>query len=496
VLQFAVVAISILSILQWLKAMGMRLTNPYPVEWLEGAFVAHSLRVLNGQPIYIAPSAEFIPNLYPPLAYWAQALAMRWIGPTLPAARWVSVLATVGVAYLSAAIVYRSSRSRLAALAVAAIFLDAYAVCGGWYDQARNDMIFLFLGLASLLVVTGKPTIRRAILAAILASLATWTRQQGLAFLALGLVHLCLRARKEALVFAVMACAINIGGIYLAQVVSDGWFLRYTWTTLGDYTIHYERMPIIFHMFVANLSLLFVATLLWLAINLRLRRFSNLLSVWGLGLGMFTLSAFVAMIKEGGYVNHFIPVVVFALLLIGMAIGDFAYERRHPRALAVALAILIIQYIVWPHPSQALVPRSIRTSQRQVVEEIRAHDGPVLALDDPYYLRLAGKPMHADGGTIFWLSQIGLALPADLQEKVARQDYQAVLLSTPIEDGMHARSESARKLYELINEHYTFSRRIIAEDSTVVTLRMPRYLYLPRPIGYPGDPLAAASQTP
>jgi hypothetical protein len=84
VLQVAVVAVAIVSILQWLKAVGVRLTNPYPVEWLEGAFVAHSLRVLNGQPIYIAPSAEFIPNLYPPLAYWVQALAMKWIGPTLP----------------------------------------------------------------------------------------------------------------------------------------------------------------------------------------------------------------------------------------------------------------------------------------------------------------------------------------------------------------------------------------------------------------------------
>jgi hypothetical protein len=36
---------------------------------------------------------------------------------------------------------------------------------------------------------------------------------------------------------------------------------------------------------------------------------------------------------------------------------------------------------------------------------------------------------------------------------------------------------SRHALYELINEHYTFSRRIIPEDSTVVTLRMPRYLY-------------------
>ncbi|HWN82759.1 MAG TPA: hypothetical protein VNM87_11720, partial [Candidatus Udaeobacter sp.] len=226
VLQIAVVAVSIASILQWLKAMGVRLTNPYPVEWLEGAFVAHSLRVLNGEPIYVAPSAEFIPNLYPPLAYWVQALAMKWIGPGLPAARWVSVLATVGVAYLSGAIVYRASRSRLAALAVAAIFLDAYAICGGWYDQARNDMIFLFLGLASLIVVTGKPSLRRAVLAAILASLATWTRQQGLAFLALGFIHLALRARKEALVFAVVTGAINIPAIYFAQVASDGWFLR------------------------------------------------------------------------------------------------------------------------------------------------------------------------------------------------------------------------------------------------------------------------------
>ena len=491
VLQAGVAAVSVVSILQWLGAMGSRLTNPYPVEWLEGAFVAHSLRVLHGQPIYIAPSAEFIPNLYPPLAYWVQALAMQWIGPTLPAARWVSVLATVGVAYLAALVVYRASRSRLAALAVGAIFLDAYAVCGGWYDQARNDMIFLFLGLASLIVVTGKPSIQRAIVAAILASLATWTRQQGLAFLALGLIHLGFRARKETLVFAVTAAAINIPGIYIAQVLSHGWFLRYTWTTLGDYTLHYDRMPIIFRMFVANLSLLFAATVLWLVIKVRLRRFGELLSVWGLGLGMFSLAAFLAMIKEGGFVNHFIPVVLFALILVGIAIGDFAHQRRHLRALAFALAILIVQYFAWPHPSSALVPGAVRNSQHEVVEEIRSHEGPVLALDDPYYLKLAGKAMHADGGTIFWLSEMDLDLPGDLKEKVSRQDYQAVLLSTPVEYGIHARTSSARKLYELIDEHYEFSRRIIPENGRVVTLRVPRYLYLPRPVGYPGDPLAS-----
>src|SRR5262245_61190946 len=104
-LRLAVALVSILSIVEWLGPMAVRLTNPLPVEWLEGAFAAHSLRVLAGQPIYVAPSAEFIPNLYPPLAYAVQALAMKVLGPGLPAARWVSVLCTIGVAYLMGAIV-------------------------------------------------------------------------------------------------------------------------------------------------------------------------------------------------------------------------------------------------------------------------------------------------------------------------------------------------------------------------------------------------------
>jgi hypothetical protein len=123
----------------------------------------------------------------------------------------------------------------------------------------------------------------------------------------------------------------------------------------------------------------------------------------------------------------------------------------------------------------------VRAAQRQVVTEIQSHPGKVLALDDPYYLRLAGKPMHADGGTLFWLSQMGLVLPSDLADKISAHEYAAILLSNPVENGMHARTESARRLNRLINEHYSFSRRIMPEDRAVATLRLPRYLYLPRP---------------
>jgi hypothetical protein len=485
VLRPLVVVVAIMSMIEWINAMAVRLTNPYPVEWLEGAFVAHSLRVLAGRPIYVPPTAEFIPNLYPPLAYWAQALAMKVLGPGLPAARWVSVLSTVGVAYLMGAVVYRSSRSRVAAIAVAGLFLDAYAICGGWYDQARNDMIFLFIGLGSLIVVTSRPSIWSAILAALLASLATWTRQQGLGFVALCFLHLFLTARKQALVFAVTVLAINVPAITWLDRTTNGWFLRYTWTTLGDYTIHYDKMPAILHRFATNLSLLFLATMIWLVINVRLRRLDQLLSVWTLGLGVFSASAVLSMIKEGGTVNHLIPVVVFALIIIGLAIGDFAREKLHPVALAVALSILVVQYMAWPRPVTALVPKEVRTSQRQVVETIRAIPGPVLALDDPYYLHLAGKPMHADGGTLFWLSFMGLELPADLAGNIAGRQYDAILLSNPVEKGIHVRTQSGRRLNRLIDENYTFSRQIIPEDGAIMALRLPRFLYLPKPAGAP-----------
>src|SRR5262245_18345694 len=69
-----------------------RLGFPYEIEWMEGGIYEHVARVLEGKPLYVAPSLEFTPYIYTPLYYWVGAASVALFGPGLPALRAVSLL--------------------------------------------------------------------------------------------------------------------------------------------------------------------------------------------------------------------------------------------------------------------------------------------------------------------------------------------------------------------------------------------------------------------
>ncbi len=281
--------------------------------------------------------------------------------------------------------------------------------------------------------------------------------------------------------------AATVPGFVLLDRATGGWYLRTTWTTLGDYPMHYHRLPLILERILANFWIPLLFAVIWLAGEVRRHRFVPLTSAWILLLGAFFFNAVLAMIKEGGDANHFNPVVLFALVLGGFALGDLDRQQRlnqhgQPRLLGLMLGLFFVQYFLWPHPSRALIPDHVRDVQRQVVAEIAAIRGDVFALDDPYYLRLAGKPLNADGGSIFWLSFEGLDLPPDLVDRVAGERYAAIILAETVERGMHARTASGRRFHQIVHDHYVLAREIRPADSTLDWLRVPRYLYLPRAV--------------
>src|SRR5688572_5581203 len=76
--------------------IGSRFASPWPLEWMEGASLHHALRLSQGLPLYAAPSAEFVPYVYPPLAYLPMAAGILLFGPQLWIGRLVSVLAFAG----------------------------------------------------------------------------------------------------------------------------------------------------------------------------------------------------------------------------------------------------------------------------------------------------------------------------------------------------------------------------------------------------------------
>jgi hypothetical protein len=59
----------------------LRMPFPGALEWLESNMYYQMLRVLEGQSLYVEPSLEYVPSIYPPLYFHIAALLARIFGP-------------------------------------------------------------------------------------------------------------------------------------------------------------------------------------------------------------------------------------------------------------------------------------------------------------------------------------------------------------------------------------------------------------------------------
>ena len=93
----AVIAATALSMVALFLSVALhRIDHPFELEWMEGAFLDHVNRVLDGRPLYAAPTVEFVPFLYTPLFMTVAAAASAVAGEGFFAARLVSVAASLG----------------------------------------------------------------------------------------------------------------------------------------------------------------------------------------------------------------------------------------------------------------------------------------------------------------------------------------------------------------------------------------------------------------
>ena len=88
--------------------------GPYLLEWMEGGTAEGIHRILTGQPLYVRPTLDYTPYIYPPLYFWLSGGAAALIGDELLAARAVSFVSTL----LAAGLLYAGSSRIATALAM------------------------------------------------------------------------------------------------------------------------------------------------------------------------------------------------------------------------------------------------------------------------------------------------------------------------------------------------------------------------------------------
>jgi hypothetical protein len=205
-----------------------RIAYPFDLEWMTGSELDHIERVRAGLPLYVPPSSDWIPFLYPPLYYEVCANVAGILHDARTSARLVSIAATGVQAYA----VWRASRalgaSRSWAYLALGSFFAAFPFVEYWYDIERPDSLFTALLLVALLVSIESASVWSAGIAGIVLGVAFFVKQPALLFAtALVVAHLVDRKWKQAIAMALPAFAIIFGGIRSFDASTSGWFSYY-----------------------------------------------------------------------------------------------------------------------------------------------------------------------------------------------------------------------------------------------------------------------------
>src|SRR5207302_1953795 len=127
---------------------------PFPIDpTMDGAALDQVQRILNGQPLYAAPSLEYVPFIYTPLYYCISAVVALLTGPTLFNLRLVSSAASVATFVLLYRFVFRETQSHTASFVACGVLAGCYSETGRALDAARVDALFVCFLLAMLYLV-------------------------------------------------------------------------------------------------------------------------------------------------------------------------------------------------------------------------------------------------------------------------------------------------------------------------------------------------------
>ena len=94
-LRYALFSIAVAYLVIYLWMVYYRIRYPFDLEWIEGGMVNQVQRLMHGQSMYVAPSINYVPFLYPPVYFYFSALASLIFGTGLFPLRLVSFLASL-----------------------------------------------------------------------------------------------------------------------------------------------------------------------------------------------------------------------------------------------------------------------------------------------------------------------------------------------------------------------------------------------------------------
>ncbi len=436
-------------------AIAGRVRYPFDLEWMEGGLLHHALRVQQGKPLYVAPSIEFIPYLYTPLYPTLLAALGGPLGLGYLLGRAVSIASLLGVAMTAVgsnwaawraaaaeasasepASSLASSRGQpvppgialLAPLFSMGLFAAAYPLVEGWYDLVRADTLLLLLVTAPLAILPqwarapGRRGHGLVAAAGALLALAFFCKQTGVFYVAFGGAVVLVISWRKVPAFVAASGLVGLGGVWLLDRASDGWFWIYVSKLHRDHDFNMHRFWWSFRNILwqpwlpygprfpflgAGITLVVLAGLLAVARHAWRHRCAppaaRPLLLWSAAYAVSTVLGAVGWGTEFAHWNAYMPAFLHGALAAGAALPALAATVRVPdkasrggalaaRAPLIAAAVLALTCLDARWDPRRFTPTARDAAAgHKLIARLRALPGEVWMPSHPWYLHLAGK---------------------------------------------------------------------------------------------------------
>ena len=450
-----------------------RIGYPFDLEWMEGGMLLHALRVSQGLPLYVEPSPDFIPYIYPPLYSWVVGALGHLFGVSYSLGRAVSLVGSMAAAGLLIWAIRREGYTWLAALAASAVFLSTYDDCGAFFDLVRIDGLAVGLLAAALVISRGaSPAALRA--GGVLLALAFATKHNHAIFgFPIALVLWKEHGWRRAATFAAWAAVPALVFTIILTITSRGLFLTYLLAVPATHPLVADRA---WPQSEQELFLTFPWFLgLGLLVGLvHIRRWSFRGRYWVSTIGTGVFASILMRAHHGGFLNVLIPGFWLLALAGGLGLGALLKRWPHPALWLLGAAVTgwEVHQGSW-EPGRYTPSAADRRAGEEILNEIAAIDGRVLMPHSPYYPVLVGKQpcFHLIS---FWDVTHGhTPFPKAEQafrQSIASHEYAAVIVTN-------------RKFGYGLDKHYQVEETIKLPPRVFMPKTgwraRPRYIYVP-----------------
>jgi hypothetical protein len=379
-----------------------RFYYPYSVERMEGASLLQVIRILRGQALYIQPSLDYIPLIYPPIYFYLSALAAKFLGLSFAPLRLVSALAFVGCLMFIFLIIESTTKDKYSAFIGTGFFAATYPLSGIWFDVGRVDTLFVFFCVAAIWFSSREDT-TALLLSSLFWILTIFTKQTGLIAFIPSFAYLLLTDFRKNIIRLALT---GLGSMIAYWVCSMLWGKWFSYFMFYLPTFHQSKTDLA----EISVSLAQLILPLALAILISLPPFLLDKRMWSrrqpvLYYGFMTCVLFglslLGRLNLGGYTNVYMPAHVMIAAMLGIGLHwwknrlQFTGPQRSSLFRSVLYLLCLFQFLSLSYDPRSVIPHNTQAKSWSRLEKyIELSEGSVLVPEFNYLAAFANKPSY------------------------------------------------------------------------------------------------------